>query len=226
MPAAHKLLTVSAICAGLLVAAPAADAKKKSNEVVARIALGDKRKPTKAKPRHKRHKHRKHHKRHAVEARAALAPCQNTTVLPTADNLDAVNDAILCLHNQIRAQNDLPLLRENSRLRKAAISNSNTMVGEGYFGHTSPEGDTFVDRILGARYAKRNGGWTLGENLAWGTGELSTPGAIMQEWMASSGHRANILKRSYREIGIGIRLGVPSDDTVGATVTADFGVKL
>ena len=51
------------------------------------------------------------------------------------------------------------------------------MVSQGYFDHTSPDGDTFVDRILGAGYAKRNDGWTLGENLAWGTGDLSTPPA-------------------------------------------------
>jgi uncharacterized protein YkwD len=44
--------------------------------------------------------------------------------------------------------------------------------------------------------------------------------------MNSAGHKANILKKAYREIGIGLRLGVPSDETVGATVTADFGVKL
>jgi len=43
--------------------------------------------------------------------------------------------------------------------------------------------------------------------------------------MHSSGHRANILKSSYRELGIGIRAGVPTDATVGATFTTDFGVK-
>ena len=48
------------------------------------------------------------------------------------------------------------------------------MVSQGYFDHTSPDGDTFVDRILDAGYAKSNDGWTLGENLAWGTGDLST----------------------------------------------------
>jgi uncharacterized protein YkwD len=221
MPAAHKLLTVAALCAGLLVASPVADAaKKQPNRVVATIALGDKRTPAKKK------KARAKRSAAMARARAALAPCQNTDALPTAANLDAVADAILCLHNQIRAQNRLPLLRENARLARAALGHSSAMVAEGYFDHTSPEGDTFVDRILGARYAKRNGAWTLGENLAWGTGDLSTPNGLMQEWMASPGHKANILKRSYREIGLGIRLGVPSDDSVGATVTADFGAKL
>ena len=42
----------------------------------------------------------------------------------------------------------------------------------------------------------------------------------------SSGHRGNILKAAYREIGIGVRPGVPTDAGVGATFTNDFGVKL
>jgi uncharacterized protein YkwD len=100
------------------------------------------------------------------------------------------------------------------------------MVAEGYFDHTTPGGVTFVDRIMRAHYVKRTDGWTLGENLAWGTGDLSTPDGVMTSWMNSPGHKANILKRAYREVGIGIQLGVPSDDTVGATYTLDFGVRL
>ena len=100
------------------------------------------------------------------------------------------------------------------------------MVNEGFFDHTAPDGTTFVDRILSSGYAKRNDGWTLGENLAWGTGDLSSANGVMNAWMNSAGHKANIVKKAYREVGIGIRLGVPSDEGVGATITADFGVKL
>ena len=82
-----------------------------------------------------------------------------------------------------------------------------------------------ADRIIGAGYVRRNDAWTLGENLAWGTGDLSTANGVMQAWMNSAGHKANILKRSYKELGIGIRLGVPNDAGVGATFTADFGAK-
>jgi len=212
-----RILPVAAVTAGMLIAAPVADAgKKKSKTVKATIALGDKRPLAKVRKS----------KAKKTKAKAASITCQNTNLLPSAENLELVNDAIVCLHNQIRVQKGLPTLRENAKLRKAALGHSTTMVNEGYFDHTSPNGDTFVDRILSARYAKRNDAWTLGENLAWGTGDLSTPAGIMQSWMNSSGHKANILKKAYREVGIGIRLGVPSDEAVGATVTADFGVKL
>ena len=81
-----------------------------------------------------------------------------------------------------------------------------------------------VDR-LDAGYARRYDGWQLGENLAWGTGALASPRGVMAAWMDSPGHRHTILRRGYREVGFGVRLGVPRDDGIGATYTADFGVR-
>jgi uncharacterized protein YkwD len=194
-----RILPAAAVAATLLVPS-AAHAKG----VKATVALGDKR-PVKA---------------HVAQ------DCGDTSVSPAADNLAQVRAAVLCLHNQTRAAKGLPLLRENAKLDKAALGHSNDMVAAGYFDHTTPNGTSFVDRILAAGYVKRDAGWTLGENLAWGTGDLSTPAGVMTSWMNSPGHKANILKRAYREVGIGIRLGVPSDGGVGATYTLDFGAKL
>jgi uncharacterized protein YkwD len=214
-----KLLSriLPAAVAVALLAVPAAAEAQHGKPIKATIALGDKR-PSKAAKK-------KAHKKHRVKASAAQA-CANSDVLPTADNLALVRAAVLCLHNQTRAAQGLPLLRENAKLDKAALGHSSDMVAAGYFDHTAPGGATFVDRIVGARYVQRSDGWTLGENLAWGTGDLSTPAGVMKSWMNSPGHKANILKRAYRDVGIGIRLGVPSDGTIGATYTLDFGVKL
>ena len=98
------------------------------------------------------------------------------------------------------------------------------MVNRRFFEHTTPNGVTMVDRIRAARYVPRNAGWALGENLAWGTGSLATPRQIMRAWMDSPGHRANVVKRAYREIGIGVVAATPSAGGGGATYTADFGV--
>lgn len=218
----NRIVPVAAIAAGLLIAAPVAQADDGDNKkpVTAKIALGDKR-PSAIKTKAVKPKKKK------AKAKAAqVTSCTNTDVMPTAETVEVVRAAILCLHNQIRSQKGLPLLKENAKLRKAALGHSSAMVSQGYFDHTSPDGGTFVDRVIGAGYAKRNDGWTLGENLAWGTGELSSADGLMDSWMNSSGHKANILKKAYREVGIGIRVGVPSDEAVGATVTTDFGVKL
>jgi uncharacterized protein YkwD len=234
----NRILPVAAVAAGLLIAAPAAQAEDggKKKPVMAKIALGDKRDSAvkiKAKGERKTTvkssalKPKKKKARTKTKAKAAqVTSCTNTDVMPTPETVEVVRAAILCLHNRIRSQKGLPLLRDNTRLRKAAVGHSSAMVNQGYFDHTSPDGGTFVDRILDARYARSDDAWSLGENLAWGTGELSTADGIMNAWMNSSGHKANILKKAYREVGIGIRLGVPSDEAVGATVTADFGVKL
>jgi uncharacterized protein YkwD len=220
----HNILTriqpAAVVATGLLFSAPAAGAASnhqgtKESKIIAKIALGDKR-PAKAKKA----------KRSKKAKISQVVNCQNTNLVPAADNLNLVRDAILCLHNQVRAQLGLPALKDNARLRKAALGQSDNMVEEGYFDHTSPNGDTFVDRILDAGYVKRNDGWTLGENLAWGTGDLSTPQGVMNAWMNSAGHKANIVKKAYEEVGIGIRIGVPTDNGVGATITADFGARL
>jgi uncharacterized protein YkwD len=160
-------------------------------------------------------------------ARAAQVPatCANADVTPTAGNLDTVRAAIVCLHNQIRARNGLPLLKGNTKLRRAAEGHSADMVQRGYFDHTSRSGATMVDRILAAGYVRADQGWVLGENLEWGTGGLATPRGAVDAWMNSPGHRANILKRGYRHMGIGIALGVPTGGGSGATITVDFGAR-
>jgi uncharacterized protein YkwD len=159
------------------------------------------------------------------ERAKASQECADADLQPAPDNIDRVRAAVLCLHNAVRAENGLRPLRDNARLRTAALGHSRTMVAEGFFEHTTPAGVTMVDRILRARYVRRNQGWSLGENLAWGTGSLSTARGAMDAWMESPGHRANVLKRSFREMGVGIALGVPVSDAEGATYTVDFGAR-
>jgi uncharacterized protein YkwD len=158
------------------------------------------------------------------KARAAQE-CANADLEATQENLREIRAAILCLHNKVRAEHDLPALRENKRLRKAAVGHSKDMVRDGFFEHTTPEGVTMVDRILRAKYVREDEGWALGENLAWGTGSFGTPRGAVEAWTDSPGHRANLLRRTYRDVGIGVVLGVPVSDAAGATYTVDFGVR-
>jgi uncharacterized protein YkwD len=152
--------------------------------------------------------------------------CANTHVAPSAANLELVRGAVLCLHNRERSARGLPKLSERAELRTAAEGHSVHMVEAQFFAHDGPDGTDMVDRILGTGYA-RGQGWSLGENIAWGTGPLATAAAIQRAWMRSPGHRANILRRQFREIGIGIALGAPAPagGQDGATYTADFGVR-
>ena len=160
------------------------------------------------------------------KARSA-SQCANTDVVPDAGNVAEVRDAVLCLHNRERTERGLPPLKEHAKLREAAEGHSDDMVAGRYFSHDAPDGDDMVDRVLRTGYARGAAGWSLGENIAYGTGELATAAQIHRAWMRSPGHRANILRRQFREIGIGIALGAPVDarGQAGATYTADFGLR-
>jgi uncharacterized protein YkwD len=162
------------------------------------------------------------------EAKTSQNGCANTNLKPTRANLELVRAAVLCLHNRERARHGLPRLRENPLLRRAAERHTDNMVSERFFDHTSPSGSTMVERIRRTGYTKRASSWALGENIAWGSGSFATAAQIHRSWMKSAGHRANILQRSFREIGIGIESGLPvrlSAAQSGATYTTDFGFR-
>jgi len=152
----------------------------------------------------------------ALAPAATAAACENTSLMPAAGNLGKVRAAVLCLHNQERAAHGLHMLKANKKLRKAARGHSAFMVRASRFEH----GD-LAGRIRSVGY----NGWTYGENIAWGTGNLATAGEIHRAWMSSPGHRENILRPQFREIGIGIALGAAGAGPDGATYTADFGAR-
>jgi uncharacterized protein YkwD len=155
-------------------------------------------------------------------------PCQNTELKPEPADLELVRDAVFCLVNRVRAENgESPLIR-NTRLDAAAESHGAEMIADDYFEHISPTGETPVDRIRGTGYIPGpQVGYVIGENLAWGTLSLATPQAIVEAWIASPKHLANILESQYRETGIGVVPEVPavlSGGEPGATYSQEFGV--
>lgn len=142
---------------------------------------------------------------------------------PTKASLQAARRETLCLLNHERAGRGMRPLRLNERLSQAATIHSRNMIRKRYFEHGN-----FVARIVNARYVTRRQAWSLAENIAWGTGSLASPAQTVRAWMRSAGHRANILNRRFRDIGIGIALGAPAVVHVSsgaATYTTDFGVK-
>jgi uncharacterized protein YkwD len=113
---------------------------------------------------------------------------------------------VLALLNQQRTANGLPALHEVGPLDQSAEAYSETMMeatagGAVYLSHTSPDGASFSDRIAQAGYNN----WTsLGENIAAGQ---RSPQEVVDAWMNSPGHRANILDGSFRDVGIGVAVG-------------------
>lgn len=158
---------------------------------------------------------------------AGAGPASAATGCASADGPTAqasatqLAGAALCLVNQERTARGLKPLKANPRLTAAARRHARDMGLRGYFSHDSLSGATFADRIRRAGYRAR----TLGENLAWGSGELGSPRAIVQGWMESPGHRANILSRKFREAGMGVAFGDPGAGEEGVTYTLNFGAR-
>ena len=157
---------------------------------------------------------------------AQAAGCTGAGALPGQVRMSTLRSATLCLLNRERTRRGLVALRENGRLSTAALRHAQDMVRRSYFSHDSTSGASFSDRIRLTGYISAAQGWTLGENIAWGTGSYATPASIVRMWMNSSGHRANILRRSFREIGLGIAPGAPVRGYGGgATYVTDFGTR-
>lgn len=163
-----------------------------------------------------------------VPPAAEATTCPGRDLVPTSVNLAAVRTATTCLVNEERAKRGLKPLKPAPSLQNVARLYAKRMVKERFFEHTSPDGGTFLTRIKRTSYLKGSWRrWSVGENLAWGTGKLATPEEIVQSWMNSEGHRRNILTAAYTELGMGIAIGAPvrGGASDGGTYVNEFGER-
>ena len=121
-----------------------------------------------------------------TQARTA-AGCDNVGARAGAVSESALASSAVCLLNVERTSRGLRALRVNGRLSAAAQSHTNDMVRRRYFSHTSRSGNGMGDRIRSQGYLSGARSWMIGENLAWGSGERSTPRSIVRAWMNSAG---------------------------------------
>ncbi len=159
----------------------------------------------------------------AAPSTAFAADCPGADLRPAADNIADVGQATLCLLNAERTARGLVALTEQQQLTQSSVAFSALMVEQHFFAHVSPDGGTLTSRLGASGYLARPGGWTVGENIAWGESYLASPAKIVQAWMDSPPHRENVLSTEFEEIGLGIVTGVPFSGNLGATYTTDFG---
>jgi len=158
----------------------------------------------------------------AVPSASAAGGCSAANATAAKASKRALVRATLCVLNAERARHRLRPLRLNHKLSRAAQRHSRAMARKRFFSHNSLGGASFVDRIRRTGYLAGARSWTVGENIAYGSGRRSTPRSIGSAWMNSPPHRANILSGSFHAIGIGIASGTPVGGG-GGTYTTDFG---
>jgi uncharacterized YkwD family protein/spore coat assembly protein SafA len=125
-----------------------------------------------------------------------IYPGQKITVPTLPESVTAYETEVIRLVNDVRKANGLKPLLQDWQLSRVARYKSQDMRDLGYFSHTSPTyGSPFnMMKSFGISYK------TAGENIAKG---YATPKAVVDAWMNSPGHRANILNPSYTHIGVG-----------------------
>ena len=125
-----------------------------------------------------------------------IYPGQVLNIPQISDKVLSYENEVIRLVNEIRESNGLKPLTANWELSRIARYKSEYMSGNRYFSHTSPVYGTPFEMIRAFGLSYRS----AGENIAYGYG---TPAAVVNGWMNSSGHRANILNASYTQIGVG-----------------------
>jgi uncharacterized protein YkwD len=130
-----------------------------------------------------------------------------------AISLTKYENQLVTAVNKQRAKHGLHALRLNAKLVDAARAHSTDMGEQKYFEHNSPDGETWSSRIVRYGYTREGCSyWKAGENIYYGSGLYSSPYVAVKAWMGSKAHRAVILTKVFREIGVG---AVKTDDGYG-----------
>lgn len=129
-------------------------------------------------------------------------PTSTTTPTPTPTPTDGgsgstVEEEVVRLTNAARAEKGCKPLTHDPKLHAAAEGHSADMAAKGYFDHTSKDGRSPGDRIKAAGFSPVS---TWGENIAMGQ---RTAASVMESWMNSPGHKANIMNCAFTFIGVG-----------------------
>jgi uncharacterized protein YkwD len=152
-------------------------------------------------------------------SKTPITQTKPTATTPTPDTKGLTNNSIIYWTNQARKDNgNLAALTENSTLDGTALAKANDMFDKQYFEHTSPSGVTVATQMDAAGY----GYIIIGENLA--LGDFASGKEIVDAWMNSPGHRANILQTHYKEIGVAVKKGTYQGRTVWIAVQ-HFGLS-
>ena len=150
--------------------------------------------------------------------------------VPTCDGgtitLTSEEKRVLDLHNRARKKRGLKRLCVNPILTQAARAHTQEMLDKDYLSHNSFDGESVQERL--ERFGYTSDGYSYyayGENIACGCGSYGAPDNIFRWWMHSSGHRAHILKRTFREVGIGVLTGTYQTCSQATMYTVDFGTR-
>ena len=157
-------------------------------------------------------------------AAVALAFSDDPLLAPVgACDAATPQQTMVCLTNYARTHDGLSALSANPTLDAAGDAKLAADLTCGEFSHT-PCGDPFSNVF--ASYLAGATSYSIGENIAWGTGSYGAARDTMNSWLLSPGHRANILNGTFTELGIGYAPNQTFQGYGGATLwSQEFGTR-
>jgi uncharacterized protein YkwD len=158
-------------------------------------------------------------------ALALVAAAAALIAAPVSASQRTVNAAeMVRLVNHARVAHGLAPLRVDAALSRAALAHSRDMVSRHYFSHTSPGGASQAARARRAGYSTSGClSWVVAEAIGWSGRFVGTPRAVFDSWMRSAYHRAVILGRRWRDVGIGCASGTFQGVSGSWMYTVDVG---
>lgn len=135
---------------------------------------------------------------------------------------------VLSAVNEVRTARGLQPLSLAPGLRAAAAFHSRAMAENGFFEHDSSDGTSFDRRVRRFYPTTKFAFWSVGENLLYTTRSLDAPAAV-KAWLASPGHRRNLLSSQWRDAGVGVVRAASAGGVFGGSetwvLTMDFGTR-
>lgn len=150
-----------------------------------------------------------------IESSVARAAdkCRHADQKPAQLKPGQAEAAVKYLVNKRRVSRGRSALKEKGSVSKAAARHSGHMISTGCFDHDCPGEPDLSGRVHSVGYLPCNCSWQLAENIAWGDGRHGSAKRIVKSWIASPGHRRNILTARFTDIGAGFLHGRPGSAT-------------
>ena len=162
-----------------------------------------------------------------IVAAGFLGPAESAFAGPVVTDADKLRAGVISEMNRVRSAHGLRTLTVRPRLQNAGSGHANNLAKHGVFTHDWSNGTPFAKWIGWYWPGPGYGSWSAGENLFW-AGPVTNAKAVVAAWLASPGHRANLLSKSWRAVGVGaVKIVSPIGDFAGVPtaflVAAEYG---
>jgi uncharacterized protein YkwD len=158
---------------------------------------------------------------------AAATPCPDAVLEPDPVTIDRVRAAVLCVVNERRTDAGRGELRASEHLDRSAAAHSADMVEHRYLAHEEGDRPTLFQRVRAAGYFTGAADALFSENIGAAPLGAASAARLVDAWLLSPDHRANLLHPSFRDLGVGAAFAPPTPvfyaDHPSVVFTTDFG---